>query len=135
MEKYFNGVSLFSGVIGGVIAGWMGGYDVLLKTLIVLVVSDYLTGVIKGIVTKELSSKTGFIGLLKKILIFIVVAVAVSLEMLLTDSIPLREIVIMFYISNEGISFLENVSTFIPFPEQMKQVFIQIREKEDKEKK
>ncbi|MPM89364.1 hypothetical protein SDC9_136473 [bioreactor metagenome] len=107
----------------------------LLKTLIVLVVSDYLTGVIKGIVTKELSSKTGFIGLLKKILIFIVVAVAVSLEMLLTDSIPLREIVIMFYISNEGISFLENVSTFIPFPEQMKQVFIQIREKEDKEKK
>lgn len=135
MDKYFNGASLVMGIVGGTIAGWLGGYDVLLNTLIVLVVADYITGVIKGIITKELSSKTGFNGLIKKILIFIVVAVAVSLGRLLTDSIPLREIVIMFYISNEGISFLENVSTFIPFPDQMKQVFVQIRERDSKEEK
>jgi toxin secretion/phage lysis holin len=132
MEKYFNGVSLVFGIIGGTVAGWLGGYDVLLNTLLVLVVADYVTGVIKGIVNKELSSKTGFNGLIKKILIFTVIAVSVALEQLLTDSIPLREIVIMFYISNEGISFLENISAFIDFPQQLKDVFIQIRDKEDK---
>ena len=133
MEKYFNGVSLVVGVLGGTVAGWLGGYDVLLNTLLVLVVADYVTGVIKGIVKKELSSRAGFNGLIRKVLIFTVVAVSVALEGLLTDAIPLREIVIMFYISNEGISFLENISAFIEFPQQLKDVFVQIRDKDKEE--
>ena len=71
MEKLFNHTSIFVGIVGGIIAGWLGGWDMLLKTIVFLAVADYVTGVIKGIYTKTLSSETGFKGLLKKIVMFI----------------------------------------------------------------
>ena len=60
MEKLFNHTSIFVGIVGGIIAGWLGGWDMLLKTIVFLAVADYVTGVIKGIYTKTLSSETGF---------------------------------------------------------------------------
>ena len=62
MEKLFNHTSIFVGIVGGIIAGWLGGWDMLLKTIVFLAVADYVTGVIKGIYTKTLSSETGFKG-------------------------------------------------------------------------
>lgn len=56
MEKLFNHTSIFVGIVGGIIAGWLGGWDMLLKTIVFLAVADYVTGVIKGIYTKTLSS-------------------------------------------------------------------------------
>ena len=94
MEKLFNHTSIFVGIVGGIIAGWLGGWDMLLKTIVFLAVADYVTGVIKGIYTKTLSSETGFKGLLKKIVMFIVIAVAYSIQKLLNDAIALRVIVI-----------------------------------------
>ncbi|HFP8729806.1 TPA: holin family protein, partial [Enterococcus faecium] len=73
------------------------------------------------------SSEIGFEGLLKKVLIFVVIAVAVEVQKIVGNSIPLREIVIMFYVANEGISFLENISVFLPLPDKLKEVFQQIR--------
>ena len=73
MDKIFNWISVMFGLIGGVLSYWLGGWDVLLKTIVFLAVVDYITGVIKGIYTKKLSSETGFKGLLKKIVMFIVV--------------------------------------------------------------
>lgn len=131
MEKLFNWISVFCGLIGGGLTYWLGGWDVLLKTIVFLAVVDYITGCIKGIYTKQLSSEIGFKGLLKKIVMFIVIAVAYVIQGLVGSKIPLREVVIMFYIANEGLSLLENAAVFVPVPERLKAVLLQLREKED----
>lgn len=126
--KYFNNISIIVGIVGGFIARWLGGWDMLLKTIVFLAVMDYATGVIKGIYTKTLSSDIGFKGLLKKIVMFIVIAVAFSIQTLLNDAVALREIVIMFYICNEALSLLENAAMFIPIPDKLKDVLLQLRD-------
>lgn len=98
-----------------------------------LAVVDYITGVIKGIYTKKLSSETGFKGLLKKIVMFIVIAVSFSIQELIGNTIPLREVVIMFYICNEALSLLENAAVFVPIPDKLKDVLIQLRDKDTEE--
>lgn len=127
MEKYFNSISLVFGLLGGVAVSFLGGMDSILHAILYLVIVDYLTGLAKSWKNKELSSKVGFIGIIKKIMIFIVISTAVEIERLTNDSIPLREVVIMFYIANEGISFLENVSEFLPLPDKFKNYFLQLR--------
>ena len=129
IEKMFNGISVVGGIVGGFLCQWLGGWDVILKALVVLIILDYITGVLKAIVTKTLSSQVGFTGLIRKIVIFIVVATAVTVQGVIGDAIPLREIVIIFFICNEGISLLENASEFIPIPEKLKETLIQLRDK------
>lgn len=132
MEKLFNYISIAGGIVGGFLCQWLGGLDVILKALLALVILDYVTGVLKAIYTKKLSSAVGFKGLIRKIVIFIVVATAVIIESVIGNSIPLREIVIIFFICNEGISLLENASEFIPIPDKLRDTLIQLRDKEDK---
>lgn len=129
MEKLFNIYSVVIAVIGGILTQIFGGFDVILKVLIVMIVLDYATGIIKGIYNKNLSSEIGWKGLLKKILTLIIVVMANVLQIALGDAVPLREVVIMFYIANEGISLLENAADIIPLPEQLKSVLLQIRNK------
>lgn len=131
--KYFNQISIVTGIIGGVIAKRLGGWDMLLQTIVFLAVLDYVTGIIKGLYTKQLSSDIGFKGLLKKIVMFIVIAVAFSIQELLRDAVALREIVIMFYICNEALSLLENAAMFVPVPDRLKEVLLQLRENGEKE--
>ena len=139
MDKLFNLSAITGGIAGGFLCKMFGGYDILLKALIAFIVLDYITGVLKAIYTKTLSSETGFKGLIRKFLILIVVVVAVTIEGVLGDAIPIREITITFFLCNEGISLLENASEFIPIPEKLKSIFIQLRDKnvrnnmEDKE--
>lgn len=133
MDKLFNWISVFCGLIGGGLTYWLGGWDLLLKTIVFLAVADYVTGWIKGVYTKQLSSEIGFKGLLKKIVMFIVIAVAYVIQGLVGGKIPLREVVIMFYIANEGLSLLENAAVFVPIPEQLKSVLLQLREKDGSE--
>lgn len=131
--KLFNGFSVAVGLAGGFLCQLLGGWDVMLKALVALVVLDYVTGVLKGIYTKTLSSEIGFKGLIRKIVIFIVVATAVIVQSIVGDAIPLREIVIIFFVCNEGISLLENASEFIPIPEKLKETLIQLRDKNEEE--
>ncbi len=137
MEKLFSGItSSFSGIAvafglaGGVVLKLLGGYDKLLHLLVVLVVVDYATGILKGIANKSLSSEVGFRGLIKKILIFSLVAVSVSLQYVVGNIVPLREVVIVFYVANEGLSILENVGEFLPLPPKLKEVLMQLRSTE-----
>ena len=102
----------------------------LLKTIVFLAVVDYITGLIKAVYLKSLSSEIGFKGLLKKIVMFIVIAVAFVIQQLIGGTIPLRECVIMFYISNEAISLLENAAIFVPIPDKLRDVLLQLREKD-----
>lgn len=131
MDKVFNQLSIICGIIGGILCSFLGGYDKILKALMVLAALDYATGFFKGIATKTLSSHIGFIGIIRKIVIFIVVGTAVEIQGVVGDAIPLREITIVFYICNEGISLLENASEFIPLPQKLKDTLIQLREKEE----
>lgn len=131
MSKLFNAVSVWGGAIGGIIAYFLGGWDVLLKTIVFLAVLDYITGLIKGFYLKQLSSEVGYKGLLKKVFMFIVIAVAYEIQKFLNHAIALREIVITFYVCNEAISLLENVAEFIPIPDKLKTVLIQLRDKEE----
>lgn len=130
MEKLFNWISIVFGMSGGFLTYWMGGWDVLLKTIVFLAIADYITGWIKGIYTKQLSSEIGFRGLLKKIVMFIVIAVSFVIQGLIGGTIPLREVVIMFYIANEGLSLLENAAVFTPIPDRLKDILLQLRDKD-----
>lgn len=123
------------GFIGGGMAYVLGGWDILLWTLTAFVVLDYVTGLIRAAKMKELSSEIGFWGLVRKIMIFVLVIVANLLQQLINESIPLREIVIMFFISNEGISLLENASIFIDVPDRLKDVLLQLLDNEAKGQK
>lgn len=131
-EKLFNWISIVGGIVGGFLCSVLGGWDVILKALVALVVLDYVTGILKAIYTKTLSSAVGFKGLIRKTLIFIVVATAVIVESVVGNTVPLREIVIIFFMCNEGISLLENASHFIPIPDKLKEVLIQLRDKNNK---
>ena len=129
MEKYFNHISIVIGIIGGFFASFFGGWDILLKTILFLAIMDYITGWIKGIYEKNLSSEVGFRGILKKIVMFIIIATSYHIQTLLSNNIPVREVVIMFYIANEGLSLLENAAIFIPIPERLKNILLQLRDK------
>ena len=133
IEKLFNGVSVIGGLAGGILVQALGGWDVILKALVALVILDYVTGILKSISNKTLSSEIGFKGLIRKIVIFIVVATAVIIQSVVGDAIPLREIVIVFFVCNEGISLLENASEFVPIPDKLKDTLIQLRDKNNEE--
>ena len=128
MEKMFNWISIVFSFIGGFFSYWLGGLDVLMKTIVFLAVVDYITGLIRAVYLKELSSEIGFKGLLKKIVMFIVIAVAFVIQQMIGGTVPLREIVIMFYIANEAISLLENAAIFVPIPDKLRDVLLQLRD-------
>jgi toxin secretion/phage lysis holin len=131
LVKLFNEVSIVGGVVGGFLCSFLGGYDLILKSLIAIIILDYITGILKAIYNKKLSSQAGFKGLIRKIIVFIVVATAVIIQQVIGGVIPLRETVIIFFICNEAISLLENASEFIPIPQKLKDVLIQLREKNE----
>ena len=128
MEKMFNWISIVFSFIGGFFSYWLGGWDVLMKTIVFLAVVDYITGLIRAVYLKELSSEIGFKGLLKKIVMFIVIAVAFVIQQMIGGTVPLREIVIMFYIANEAISLLENAAIFVPIPDMLRDLLLQLRD-------
>lgn len=131
MAKFFNLFSIITGAIGGFFVSLFGGFDVMIKTILLFAVLDYFTGIVKAIYKKELSSAIGFKGLVKKVMVFVVVAVAYNVQKLTGDIIPLREVVIVFFICNEALSILENAAEFINIPPQLRAVLLQLRDKND----
>lgn len=128
MDKIFNAASIAAGMVGGLLAVLFGSFDTILWALIVIMALDYVTGVIKAVYKKNVSSKTGFGGLLKKVTVLVLVALANVLQSLIGENIAIREIVIMFYIANEGISILENVAAVsTKMPQQLKDILLQLR--------
>lgn len=123
----FNKVSVILGVVGGYAAAFLGGWDKFLVALVTLIVIDYASGVIKAIYTKQLSSEIGYRGIAKKVLLLLIVALSVVLQKILPGALPLREITILFFVANEGLSILENAAEIIPLPAQLKSVLLQIR--------
>ena len=120
-----NYTSLTFGVCLGTIFSVFGGYDKYLKALMLVIILDFLTGIIKSIYTKSVSSKICYIGICKKIIILILISLSVMIEDLL--GIPVRYITLMFFIVNESISILENASVVVPIPDKLVDVIYSIR--------
>ena len=116
--------------IGLMLGRFLGGMDGLLYALIAFVVVDYITGVLVAIYQKQLSSAVGFKGIAKKLVIFMLVAVAHVLDAnVMNMGSAMRTAVIFFYLSNEGISILENVTKMgLPVPQKLKDVMAQIQD-------
>lgn len=125
MERYLNTITMLLSIFGGIVVRLLGGLDQLLDVFLFLIIVDFITGWIKAIATKELSSRIGMLGIAKKVTMLFVVAVAVRVEKVVGNNLPIREMVLIFYIANEGLSFFENIATFIPMPKKLKELFIQ----------
>lgn len=119
--------------LGAIVGGFLGGKDGLLYALLVLVILDYVTGVLNAIDQKRLSSSVGYKGIARKVLIFVLVGTANIVDVyILGKAGVLRATVIFFYISNEGISILENASYLgLPVPQKFQSVLKQLHQKEE----
>ncbi|MFS1099291.1 holin family protein [Enterococcus faecalis] len=131
MERYLNTITMLLSIFGGIVVRLLGGLDQLLDVFLFLIIVDFITGWIKAIATKELSSRIGMLGIAKKVTMLFVVAVAVRVEKVVGNNLPIREMVLIFYIANEGLFFFENIATFIPMPKKLKELFIQLKNKDD----
>ena len=133
MKEFWNVVQMVFAAVGGWLGYFLGGCDGLLYALVAFVVIDYITGVMCVIADRKLNSEVGFKGIAKKILIFLLKGIAniLDVNVIGTGSV-LRTAVVFFYISNEGVSLLENAAHLgLPVPEKMKKVLEQLHDRSD----
>ena len=137
MKEFWNMIQLAFAGVGGWLGYFLGGCDGLILALLAFVVIDYITGVMCAIADKKLSSAVGFKGICRKVLIFLLVGIAniLDVQVIGTGSV-LRTAVIFFYISNEGVSLLENAGHLgLPIPEKIKTVLEQLHDRAESEDK
>ena len=135
MKEFWNVIQLIFTAIGGWLGWFLGGCDGLLYALIAFVVIDYITGIMCAVADKKLSSAVGFKGICKKVLIFALVGGGHILDVYVigTGSV-LRTAVIFFYLSNEGVSLIENAAYLgLPVPKKLKDVLEQLHKRSEKE--
>ena len=134
MKELWNVTQMAIATVGGFCGCFLGGFYGFLYALIAFAVIDYLTGVMCAINDKTLSSAVGFRGICRKVLIFAMVGLANILDIyILGEGSVLRTAVIFFYLSNEGVSMLENAAHLgLPVPDKLKDVLQQLHEREEK---
>ena len=134
MERFTDWLKAAAAALGGAAAYLWGPWDALIIALVIFVVLDYITGIAKAAVRRELSSKAGFQGLLKKVAIFVLVAIGTVMDSVIpAANHAIRSAVIMFYIANEGLSILENAGEIgLPMPEALKAALKKLSEPGEK---
>lgn len=137
MKSLINICNAISTFIGGVLGWFLGGFDTLIYALIAFVSIDYITGVWLAVLEKKVSSDIGFKGISKKMMIFILVALGNIIDQLVIgNGSTLRCMLIMFYLSNEGISIIENAGKMgLPLPQKLKEALQQLNNTNREEKK
>ena len=131
MKEFWNTIQLIFTAVGGWLGYFLGGCDGLLYALITFVTIDYITGVMCAVIDRKLSSAVGFKGIFRKVLIFLLVGIAniIDVQVVGTGAV-LRTAVIFFYLSNEGVSLLENAGHLgLPIPEKIKTVLEQLHDR------
>ena len=134
MKEFWNTIQLIFAAVGGWLGYFLGGCDGLLYALIAFVAIDYITGVMCAISDKTLSSEVGFKGICRKVLIFLLVGIGniIDVQVLGSPSV-LRTAVIFFYLSNEGVSLIENAAHLgLPVPDKLKAVLEQLHDRAEK---
>ena len=137
MKTMWLSIQLGITAIGGWLGYFLGGFDGFLYALVAFVVLDYITGIMCAVLDKSLSSEIGFRGIFKKVLIFSLVGIGHIIDQsVIGDGSVIRTAVIFFYLSNEGVSVLENAAHIgLPVPEKLKDVLEQLHHRDDKEEK
>ena len=137
MKEFWNTIQIVFTGIGGWLGYFLGGCDGLVYALLAFVVIDYLTGIMCAINDHTLSSEVGFRGICRKVLIFLLVGIANILDVnIIGSGSVLRTAVIFFYISNEGLSLVENsVHLGLPVPDKLKDVLEQLHDRESTDTK
>ena len=131
MKQIGSGIQIAFTAFGGFLGWFLGGIDGFLYALIAFTVIDYITGVMCAITDKKLSSSVGFKGICRKVLIFTLVGIGNIVDVyVLGQGGVLRTAVIFFYLSNEGVSILENSAHLgLPIPEKLKEVLEQLHDR------
>lgn len=131
MKEFWNTIQVVFTAVGGWLGYFLGGYDGLLYALVVFMVADYITGVMCAAADKKLSSEVGFKGICRKVLILMLVGIANLLDVqVIGTGAVLRTAVIFFYLSNEGVSLLENAAHLgLPIPEKLKEILVQLHDR------
>lgn len=134
VDLVWTKIQIAIAALGGWLGYFLGGVDGLLIALIVFMALDYVTGIMCAIVDKKLSSAVGFRGICKKVLILMLVGVANILDVhVVGNGSALRGAVIAFYLSNEGLSLLENAAYIgLPIPEKLREILEQLHNRENK---
>ena len=135
MKEIWNWIQVTIAAAGGWLGYFLGGWDGFLYALLAFVVIDYVTGIMCAVLDKKLSSEVGFRGIFKKVLIFSLVAIGHIIDKsVIGDSSVIRTAVIFFYLSNEGVSILENAAHIgLPVPQKLKDILEQLHNRtEDK---
>ena len=137
MRDIWNMCQIAFAAFGGWVGHFIGGMDGVLITLLVIMIVDYVTGVMCGVVEKNLSSEVGWKGIFRKVIIVLLVGIANMIDMTVIKSgAVLRTAVIFFYILNEGISIMENAGRLgLPIPKKLRDVLAQLHTKEGKNEK
>lgn len=135
MKEFWTTIQVVFAGIGGWLGWFLGGCDGLLYALLAFVVIDYITGIMCAVVDKKLSSEVGFKGIFKKVLIFALVGIGHILDnRVIGSGSVMRTAVIFFYLSNEGVSLLENAAYLgLPIPQKLKSVLEQLHDRSEKE--
>jgi toxin secretion/phage lysis holin len=131
MNKFIGGCDIFFAFLGGVLGWAFGRFDSLIYALVAFVLIDYITGILVAFQNKKISSEVGFKGISKKIMMFVLVAVGNIIDQyVIKTGSTLRMMMIMFYLSNEGISIIENAGSIgVPFPQKLKDAIEKLQEK------
>ena len=135
MKEFWNTIQVIFTGVGGWLGWFLGGCDGLLYALVLFVAVDYITGVMCAVIDHKLSSEVGFRGICRKVLIFLLVGIGhvLDTQIIGTGSV-LRTAVIFFYLSNEGVSLLENAGHLgLPIPEKLKVVLEQLHDRAEKD--
>lgn len=134
MKEFWNMIQMVFAAVGGWLGYYLGGCDGLLLALVAFAAADYLTGVMCAVGDRKLSSNVGFKGICRKVLIFLLVGIANILDIhVIGAGSVLRTAVIFFYISNEGVSLLENAAHLgLPVPGKIKAVLEQLHDRAEK---
>jgi len=137
VKEFWNTIQFVFTAVGGWLGYFLGGCDGLLIALLIFVVFDYITGIMCAIADKKLSSEVGFKGICRKVLIFVLVGIGNVIDVqVLGQPGVLRTAIIFFYLSNEGLSLVENTAHLgLPIPEKLKAVLEQLHDRETIETK
>lgn len=132
MKNLINTFQLIFTAMGGYMGWFLGGVDGFMYALITFVVIDYITGLMVAVLEKKLSSEIGFRGIFKKVLVFTFVGIGNIIDVnLIKNGSAIRTAVIFFYISNEGISIIENSAKIgLPIPQKLKAILEQLNKEE-----
>ena len=135
MKEFWNVIQMVFTAVGGWLGYFLGGNDGLLIALVVFAVADYITGVMCAVSDKKLNSQVGFKGICRKVLIFLLVGIANVIDINVLGQVGvLRTAVIFFYISNEGLSLIENAAHLgLPIPGKLKEVLEQLHNRDEKD--